>query len=86
MDLNNKIPKVIHYCWFGGKEKPEIVKKCMGSWKKHLSEYEIIEWNEENFNININSYVQEAYESKKFAFVSDYVTCIIPYIIWVEFT
>ncbi|MGE7663632.1 glycosyltransferase family 32 protein [Peribacillus sp. NPDC097197] len=73
MNLNNKIPKVIHYCWFGGKEKPEIVKKCMDSWSKHLSEYEIIEWNEDNFNLNINTYVQEAYTTQKFAFVSDYV-------------
>ena len=73
MNLNNKIPKVIHYCWFGGKDKPEIVKKCIDSWSKHLSDYEIMEWNEENFNLNINSYIQEAYDAKKFAFVSDYV-------------
>ncbi|MEH7076823.1 glycosyltransferase family 32 protein [Neobacillus drentensis] len=68
-----KIPKIIHYCWFGGKEKPRIVKECMETWKKHLSEYEIIEWNESNFNIEINSYVREAYNAGKFAFVSDYV-------------
>jgi hypothetical protein len=67
------IPKRIHYCWFGGKEKPDIVKKCMKSWRKHLSDYEIIEWNEQNFDINCNLYVKEAYKSKKFAFVSDYV-------------
>jgi mannosyltransferase OCH1-like enzyme len=69
----NKIPKIIHYCWFGGKEKPSIVKKCIESWEKNLSNYKIIEWNEGNFNINFNDYVKEAYESKKFAFVSDYV-------------
>jgi mannosyltransferase OCH1-like enzyme len=69
----NRIPKTIHYCWFGGKEKPEIVKKCIASWKKCLTEYEIIEWNETNFDISSNSYVKEAYESGKFAFVSDYV-------------
>lgn len=73
MKENYKIPKTIHYCWFGGKEKPEIVKKCINSWQKHLNEYEIIEWNEENFNLKMNPYVQEAYESKMFAFVSDYV-------------
>ncbi|MGE7120740.1 glycosyltransferase family 32 protein [Peribacillus sp. NPDC046944] len=73
MNSNNKIPKVIHYCWFGGKDKPDIVNKCMDSWRKHLSEYEIIEWNEDNFNLNINTYVQEAYTTQKFAFVSDYV-------------
>ena len=68
-----KNSQIIHYCWFGGKEKPEIVKRCINSWKKHLAEYEIIEWNENNFDINCNSYVREAYESGKFAFVSDYV-------------
>lgn len=71
--MENKIPKIIHYCWFGGKEKPDIVKKCMETWKRKLPEYEIIEWNEKNFNINSNVYVKEAYESGKFAFVSDYV-------------
>jgi mannosyltransferase OCH1-like enzyme len=69
----NKIPKVIHYCWFGRKEKPDIVKKCMETWKRKLPEYEIVEWNEMNFDINSNAYVKEAYESGKFAFVSDYV-------------
>lgn len=74
MDTNhNKIPETIHYCWFGGNEKPDIVKKCIDTWKKNVSVYEIIEWNEENFDINCNSYVREAYRSGKFAFVSDYV-------------
>jgi hypothetical protein len=67
------IPKKIHYCWFGKNDKPKIVKKCIESWFENLPGYEIIEWNEENFNININSYVKEAYEAKKFAFVSDFV-------------
>lgn len=67
------IPKIIHYCWFGGGEKPPIVKKCINSWKIHLADYEIIEWNEENFNMNSNPYVSEAYKLKKFAFVSDFV-------------
>jgi hypothetical protein len=70
---NNKIPKTIHYCWFGGKGKPELVKKCIESWKKNLIDYEIIEWNEENFDIQCCTYVNEAYVSGKFAFVSDYV-------------
>ncbi|SFL10882.1 Capsular polysaccharide synthesis protein [Paenibacillus sp. 1_12] len=70
---SQKIEKIIHYCWFGGKEKPDIVKRCISSWHKKLSGYEIIEWNEQNFDIHCNSYVREAYESKKFAFVSDYV-------------
>ena len=68
-----KIPKKIHYCWFGNGDKPIIVKKCEESWKEHLADYEIIEWNEKNFDININKYVEEAYKCKKFAFVSDYV-------------
>ncbi|MGH1090102.1 glycosyltransferase family 32 protein [Bacillus mycoides] len=67
------IPRIVHYCWFGGKEKPDIVKRCIDSWNEILSEYEIREWNEDNFNIDCNSYVREAYELKKFAFVSDYV-------------
>ncbi|WP_410775249.1 glycosyltransferase family 32 protein [Ectobacillus funiculus] len=79
MDKNNRIPKIIHYCWFGGKEKPDIVKRCIDSWKKNLSEYEIREWNEENFDINCNSYVSEAYKSRKFAFVSDYVRVHVLY-------
>ena len=67
------IPKKIHYCWFGKGQKPDIVNKCIQSWRKILSNYEIIEWNEENFDINSNEYVKQAYESRKFAFVSDYV-------------
>lgn len=68
----DRIPKIIHYCWFGRGEKPEIVKKCTDSWEKALPEYKIIEWNEDNFDIHINTYVQEAYQAKKYAFVSDY--------------
>jgi hypothetical protein len=69
----DKIPKIIHYCWFGGKEKPAIVKQCLGSWEKHLTWYEFMEWNEKNFDISSNSYVKQAYDAGKFAFVSDYV-------------
>lgn len=65
--------KKIHYCWFGGKELPSKVKKCIATWKKMLPDYEIKEWNEENFDINTNTFVKEAYENKKWAFVSDYV-------------
>lgn len=67
------IPKIIHYCWFGGKEKPKLFKKCYKSWKKYCPDYEIIEWNESNFDLNCCQYVKEAYEAKKWAFVSDYV-------------
>lgn len=70
---NNQIPKKIHYCWFGKKEKPDIVKKCIKSWKEKLKEYEIIEWNEDNFDVTSNEFVRQAYNCGKFAFVSDYV-------------
>lgn len=65
--------KKIHYCWFGGKELPTKVKKCIATWKKMLPDYEIKEWNEKNFDINTSTFVKEAYENKKWAFVSDYV-------------
>lgn len=66
------IPKKIHYCWFGGKEKPLSVQKYIETWNV-LDEYEIIEWNEKNFDIYSNKFVSFAYENKKWAFVSDYV-------------
>jgi hypothetical protein len=69
----HSIPKIIHYCWFGGKDKPDIVKKCINSWRSILVDYEIIEWNEDNFDININKFARQAYDAGKFAFVSDYV-------------
>lgn len=64
--------KKIHYCWFGGNPKSELILKCQESWKKFCPDYEIIEWNETNFNVNCCDYVREAYEAKKWAFVSDY--------------
>lgn len=67
------IPKTIHYCWFGGSPLPIKIQKYIDSWKKYCPDYEIKEWNETNFNINCNKYVKQAYESKKYAFVSDYV-------------
>lgn len=66
------IPKKIHYCWFGGNEKPQIVKECIDSWKSKCPDYEIIEWNENNFDVNISNYSKEAFDKKKWAFVSDY--------------
>ena len=65
------IPKVIHYCWFGGNPLPELAQKCIASWKKYCPDYEIKEWNESNFDLNCCDYVREAYEAKKWAFVSD---------------
>ena len=68
------IPRIIHYCWFGGKDLPNLASRCIDSWKRILPEYEIKCWSEDNFDIeNSVSYLQEAYTSKKFAFVSDYV-------------
>ena len=69
----NNIPKKIHFCWFGGNEFNDLVQKCIDSWKQYLPEYEFKLWNEENFDINSVEYVKQAYESKKWAFVSDYV-------------
>lgn len=66
------IPKKIHYCWFGGNEKPQEILQCYESWKKYCPDYEIIEWNEENFDVNLCQYAAEAYKEKKWAFVSDY--------------
>lgn len=66
------IPKIIHYCWFGRGPLPEIAQKCIASWKKYLPDYEIKEWNEDNFDVNIIPYTAEAYKAKKYAFVSDY--------------
>lgn len=68
------IPKIIHYCWFGGNELPKSAVKCVNSWKKFCPDYKIIEWNEQNFDISSAPlYVRQAYENKKFAFVADYV-------------
>ena len=67
------IPKVIHYCWFGRNPLPPLALECIASWKKYLPDYEIMEWNEDNFDVNIIPYTAEAYKQKKYAFVSDYV-------------
>lgn len=73
------IAKVIHYCWFGRGEKPKLALKCIESWLKHLPDYEIKEWNEDNFDVACNRYVSEAYGQRKFAFVSDYARFWILY-------
>lgn len=67
------IPKIIHYCWFGRGEMPELAKKCIESWHKYMPDWEYKLWNEENFDVNSVPYVKEAYEARKFAFVTDYV-------------
>lgn len=72
-------PKIIHYCWFGHNPLPESAIKCINSWRKYLPDYEIKEWNENNFDVNIIPYTKEAYEAKKYAFVSDYARFWILY-------
>ena len=67
------IPKIIHYCWFGRGEKPKLAKRCIESWKKYCPDYEIIEWNEDNYNVYKNEYTSWCYDNKKWAFLSDYV-------------
>lgn len=66
------IPKTIHYIWFGRNPLPEDAIRCIESWKKYCPDYEIKEWNEENFDVNACDYIKEAYKAKKWAFVSDY--------------
>lgn len=73
------IPKIIHYCWFGGKPLPQSAQRCIASWRKFLPDYEIKEWNESNFDVNIIPYTAEAYRAKKYAFVSDYARFYILY-------
>lgn len=67
------IPKIIHYVWVGGKDKPDDIKRCMETWKRHLDDYEIIEWNEKNFDVEAHPYTKSAYKAKKWAYVSDYI-------------
>ena len=67
------IPRIIHYCWFGRGPMPELALKCIESWHKYMPDYEYKLWNEDNFDVKSVPYVSEAYESKKFAFVTDYV-------------
>lgn len=66
------IPKIIHYCWFGRSPLPESARRCINSWKRFCPDYELIEWNEDNFDFSTCQYAKEAYEARKWAFVSDY--------------
>lgn len=74
------IPKSIHYCWFGRNPKPKLAEKCIKSWKKYCPDYKIIEWNEDNYDISSAPlYVRQAYEAKKWAFVTDYIRLQVVY-------
>ena len=76
---NTMIPQKIHYCWFSGKPLPELAQKCIASWKKFLPDYEIIEWNEGNYDVRKIPYTAQAYDAGKYAFVSDYARFDILY-------
>jgi len=76
---SSKLPKIIHYCWFGNGNMPSLSIMCMQSWKKYCPDYKIVRWDESNFDINSNLYIKQAYESKKYAFVSDYARLYILY-------
>lgn len=73
------IPKVIHYCWFGGGILPELAKKCIASWEKYCPHYQIKQWNESNYDISKNRYMHEAYMARKWGFVPDYARLDIIY-------
>ena len=74
------IPKIIHCCWFGRNPKSKLTKKCIRSWKRYCRGYEIVEWNEDNYDISSAPlYVRQAYEAKKWAFVTDYVRLQVIY-------
>lgn len=73
------IPKVIHYCWFGGAPKPKSVLRCISSWKKYCPDFEIREWSEKDFDVGQNEYTQQAYSIKAWGFVPDYIRLWIVY-------
>ena len=73
------IPKVIHYCWFGGNPLPPDARRCIASWKKHCPDYEIRQWNETNFDISAHPFMRAAWEAKAWAFVSDYARLQVVY-------
>lgn len=73
------IPKIIHYCWFGRGQMPELAIKCIESWKKYCPDYELKMWNEDNFDLSSNKFVQEAYRNRKYAFVTDFVRLYVLY-------
>lgn len=79
MEDGKLIPHIIHYCWFGGNPLPKSAVQCIESWKKYCPGYEVREWNESNYDVHACPYVQEAYQTKKWAFVSDYARFDILY-------
>lgn len=67
-----RIPKIIHYCWFGRKPMPKRNQECIESWKKYCPDYQIVEWNEDNYDLRKNRYMKQAYEAGKYGYVPDY--------------
>ena len=67
------IPKTIHYVWVGHNPKSKIIQECIATWKKNLPDFKFVEWNEDNFDMHENKYIEQAYQAKKWAFVSDYI-------------
>jgi len=79
LNSGEKIPRLIHYCWFGGKPLPSLSKKCLKSWKRYLPDYKIILWDETTFDIAVHPYTREAYGAKKWAFITDYIRLYVLY-------
>jgi hypothetical protein len=77
MSANDPIPRKLHYCWFGRNEKPDLIQFCTRSWREHCPGFEIIEWNEDNFDVNACPFTAVAYEQKKYAFVTDYLRAYV---------
>ena len=67
------IPPIIHYCWFGGQQLPKLSQECISSWRKKLPQYEIVLWNEHNFDTSKFIFTDEAARLQKWAFVTDFV-------------
>ncbi|BCJ92952.1 hypothetical protein acsn021_05210 [Anaerocolumna cellulosilytica] len=77
--LEVKIPRTIHYCWFGGQKLSDLEERCIQSWKEFCPDYEIVRWDENNYDVNKNLYMKQAYKAGKWAFVSDYARLDILY-------
>lgn len=77
--MSQKIPKVIHYCWFGGKPLPDKYKKYLATWRKYCPDYKIVQWNEKNYDVTKNRYMYDAYQAGAWGFVPDYARLDIIY-------
>lgn len=73
------IPKTIHYMWLGGRPLPDKLERCIDSWKKYCPDYEIIRWDESNYDVHKNKFVAQAYDNKRYGFVPDYARVEILY-------